>query len=177
MRDWQPSVIRRLWFWGLAVELVWVMVLAGIGRAQKVASTRRFERQVLRADSVNARRSPQEWDAMRRQARASLESAGVLVTTAGDTLTRLAYNDSQSATLISRADTIRRLELSAAAEREVRRTIGSLVSHARFTGPAAPEVALWFVVVYLPVPLVLGPVTAIWWFQRSRRVSGSEAAT
>jgi hypothetical protein len=137
---------------------------------------RRVEGQLAHLDSINARRSPREWDSLRRRAVASLESAGVRVTSSGDTLTRLAYNDSQSVTLVSRADTIRRIDLSPAAERGVGRTMRSVASGLKFSFSLA-ELALVLVAVYLAIPLALGVVTLLWWYQRSRRSPRLPAAT
>jgi hypothetical protein len=176
LRDWPPSKIRWLWLWGIAAEAVWVMLSFGIGHFQQFRMERRVERELAQAESINARRSPQEWDSLRALTRARLESAGVRVTQSGDTLTRLAYNDSQSVTLVAHRDTMTRLELSPAAERGVGRVVGTATS--RITvGLGWTLIVLALAAAYLPIPVVLGVITLMWWRQRSRRARGLPVAT
>src|SRR5919109_3843826 len=131
IRDWPRSRLRRLWVWGLAAEAVLFAIPVVLGVVEQLRFKRDLAAAEARADSASAawrRRPARERDSIRAAAAAGLDSIGIKVVTSGDTLSRFVFNDSQAVTVITRADTIRRLQMTPAAERGLGRTVAPIVT-------------------------------------------------
>jgi hypothetical protein len=164
-----------MWMWGLAVELLLfaIPLVAGIVQERRVA--REEATREARADSARAaweRRPQRERDSILAAAAARMKLTGVKVTTSGDTLWRLVYNDSQSVTVTRSKDTVKSVEMSPAAERAVGRTVGPIVTQfAAGMNKAVIRLLLVLAVVYLTIPVALSGVTVTWWLQRRTKTS------
>ena len=91
-----------------------------------------------------------------------MESAGGGLTVSGDTTT-IRINDSLAATLITHGDTLRRVDLSPAANRATARALAGLN---RVVAAAWWQFVLIGALIYLPIPMGLAVLTLVWAIQR-----------
>ncbi|MBB4634241.1 hypothetical protein [Longimicrobium terrae] len=171
IRDWSARRIRGLWIVGVLAELLVIYLVFVAARIEQKRAVRAW------ADSRPDVSGPTA--ELRRQEfyRLLQDSFGISVHVAGDTLTTFS-KDSFSVAAVTHGDTLRRLDLSPAAERTVNAVTAPI---GQALVDMAPEMflilALYLAVALLPIPLALTITTLVWWRARRRMAyAGIETA-
>lgn len=166
IRDWSASRIRGLWIAGAFAELLVIYLVFVVPRIE------RGRRASAWADSVPSLAGP-AGDRRRQEFHRLLQdSFGISVHVAGDTMTTFS-KDSFSVAAVTHGDTLRRLELSPAAERTVSAfttPIGNALI--RMAPTMLLILVLYLAVTLLPIPLALTIATLVWWRARRRMAYG-----
>lgn len=155
IRDWEPDRIEALWKWGMAVEgvlialpLVWVFLQPS---PQRPGPSPRAARPFL---------VPQEQVD-------SLAKLGMPVTRENDSTLIVHWSESDSILVSVRDGQVAVAADPAVREKMVEELVVPLGNILDEAGAAAVRTFLWIVgIVYLPIPLALGTLTAVWWQRR-----------
>jgi hypothetical protein len=169
LRDWPKARVSRLWRWGMALEVALISLPFLAALATKHRDHHPLPSWPLtHAEQGYQRPTPAERETLAIRTHAMLDSAGVKVLRSNDSVTTYQLDDSVAATLTNRAETLRSITLTPAANRAVTRTLRPILDDlSSGLNGLWRRVLITAVLIYLPIPVSLTALTLLWaWTRR-----------
>jgi hypothetical protein len=156
IRDWSTRKIRWMWAVGLLVECLLLFAVFLSPEVDWAAPATAPPDSAPLFLGSHANPSRQELYQYLH------DSLGIAVTPSGDTLTSFT-KDSFGLTVLTQGDSVRRLELSPAAERRVAAVAGPIVTaFSKAMDRIVVIILTVLAIILLPIPLTLITITLLW---------------